>query len=345
MKIVFVHLGTAKVDHLWVNLKRLSVLFPDLDIVLITDNMDFPKKIMRLKVQHYHFNREKYSGKLLGDLSHNLEFRSGFWRFSIERFLALAAWHLDNQNDTFIHFESDVLLLPNFPFKAFDEISQLSWLSYNKESDLAAIFFSPNSRETLWLADEVVDRISADSHLTDMRVLNHISSSNPARVFILPSLRLDNILPGFHLKFSKKEIANTKASQFQGVFDGAALGMWLTGEDPRNHTGKIVRYIRHSSSIIDPSKFVYSVNSKSELTATFDGNSFSIFNLHIHSKELKFFGKRWRSTLRKSVEESWTFANPEKYSFRTLFIMIKDFKSRNGIFSIKNLKRILNLRN
>jgi hypothetical protein len=92
--------------------------------------------------------------------------------------------------------------------------------------------------------------------------------------------------------------------EFEGIFDSAPVGMWLLGQDPRNHKGNLRRFIDLEESFIQPGAVSFIWDEEDYLQIISNGRRFSLFNLHIHSKELKYFGTSWERHLQKAVQES-----------------------------------------
>jgi hypothetical protein len=340
LKAVFVHLGRAKAEHLWANLERFNDLFPQIPVVIILDDSSHLPKINSLDVEIFMFSRTDYVGNQLGMLNYDPEFREGFWRFSIERFMALNAWHQGNPQESFVHFESDVISMPDFPWKKLAEIRTLAWLRFNSVKDVAAILFSPNPDETRWLADLVCLEVARDPDLTDMTALSLISHTNASRVMILPTLNSE-LIPRDEVS-APQQISQIEKNVdlFGGIFDEAAIGMWLTGQDPRNHQGWIKRYIELPESYVDPSIFQFVIGVNGGVSVTFNGKVVSLFNLHVHSKQLSFFGRNWESRFRTDIESSGAQRRSRRLSLRIFAAIARDYLSRNRILSLKFVKAI-----
>jgi hypothetical protein len=343
MKIIFVHLGEAKASHLALNIIKVKKDFPDLDLVLILDeNVEISTTTIS-GIEIFQYDRNIYKDFQIETLHHDLQFRHGFWRYSIERFLALAAWHTENPSENFIHFESDILIFPNFPFKSFTFSNKLAWLRYNAKNDVAAIFYSPSSVETNWLANQICQRLNEHPDLTDMHLLNAISSRYLERIEILPSLTLFPRLNQLEGISKSADAAFDLLKKYGGVFDGAALGMWLIGQDPRNHLGWIIRYESFVESDVQPADYAFNLNSKKELISRKDNMSVNVFNLHIHSKELRFFDNHWHQSLKSRIEDVHLLKNSRRLSIRTVFELYQEYRKRNRFFSKRTLKRLADL--
>jgi hypothetical protein len=321
MKNIFVHLGKSKADYLWENIKYLRKIAPQEETILIIDNKIHLNKLDSLACKIFHYDAGDVLNESLDSLHHNIEFRNGFWRSSIERFFALQQWHRLNPDESFLHIESDNLVLPNFPWEKFKKIDSLAWLQHNDKYDCAALFYSPNLKSTNWLIDEIINQIELDKSLTDMRVLSLISQQYPKKVELLPSYNPNWIVKEFELNL-KAKVSNS-FEKFGGIFDPAAIGVWLTGNDPRNSFGWIKRYKNHFNPIVDPSVFSFSI-SDGVVNLSHHGISSQLFNLHIHSKQKLLFGKFNKVLLRFYIHSSQKQKFPRFYNFVCAYHIAKD---------------------
>jgi hypothetical protein len=117
----------------------------------------------------------------------------------------------------------------------------------------------------------------------------------------------------------------SKAIPDTGIFDGAQIGMWLAGQDPRNHYGKIKLHesgpIISGDSIIDPSSVDYSLSKDGclQLINKESLQSINVWALHVHSKNLQLFSKAWIEELNRYVELS---KSKEPISFFDLRVLL-----------------------
>ena len=81
-------------------------------------------------------------------------FRNNFWLLSLERLLVLSEVHNEYLESRILHIESDVLLLPNFPWDIFNDLNTLFWSTYEPDRDVAALLFSPSAKESQWRWDD-----------------------------------------------------------------------------------------------------------------------------------------------------------------------------------------------
>ena len=312
-EIVFVHLGHAPAPHLWLNIRSIKRNFSLAKITVVVSSGRHLRHLEKLDVNTFMYSCTAQDENLLSNLKHNAAFRKGFWRYSLERILALEALHTTRTSiDSILHLESDVLLLPDFPIGQFENISELTWCKFNATHDVSAVLFSPNLQTTAWLANAIREEIRENASLTDMTVLSLIQGKNPDKINYFPSLSI------------------SESKIFDGVFDGAAIGMWLTGRDPRNSYGLIQRHVLHPDAQDDPSKYKYVVRPTGKLFATKGLESTQVYNLHIHSKNKFLFGRFSSFFLKLEVWRTMKFAPSNSYSVLALLRVFTDHIIRHG---------------
>jgi hypothetical protein len=284
VKIVFVHLGKSRVAHLFSNIEYLLKIFSGREIVVVSDNKRLRTRVESLGAFFWEFTSLS-SNNIFNSLSRDLNFRDGFWKYSLQRFEAIKEFHNECRSTPLLHLESDVLLFRNFPLHSFENLQKLAWEGYNEERDVGAIFFSPSFHETDWLIKEISHEIAKDAKVTDMTALARIRKNNPDRILLLPGD-----------PFKQQDFNG-------GFFDAAPIGMWLTGEDPRNHKGRVIKLNQHLDSDVDPSRFRYHVT-ESGMEVELGEGRIKLFNLHIHSKQTKYFEKNILTVLANDIKHS-----------------------------------------
>jgi hypothetical protein len=290
--LVFVHLSTAVPRYVWANIKRTSKTFPSLKVVLISDLEENLVRANTLGVTASAYKADQEILDLLANRTLNSEFRKGFWKTSILRLFAYLEF-VEANGTPAIHIESDVLLTRDFPWDKLTALDRLAWLQFNGDRDVAALITCPNGIEAKWLNETLRAEIKLNSTCTDMTLLSDISQKSGDKVHLLPiAPKSDSKL--FQLdSTSEARSANSKLySQLGGIFDGAALGMWLYGQDARNNFGLLKRHVNLFDSYIDTSNLQV-VYKKGSLFYVEDNQNHKIFNLHLHSKIEMDFGKLW----------------------------------------------------
>lgn len=314
LQVVFIHLGKSSVDHLWLNLSRHKSLFPNIEVTVILDfeghlkNVPIGINIYLFKRSDLFLNENRFN-------SHDQKFRRGFWRYSLERIFAIVEYHEQMKLDQpLLHVESDVLLMPNFPWTFLASQDRLFWNIYNSDRDVSALLFSPNKNSSYQFLQQVKSALSENPAHTDMTVLSKVREHNRDIVQVFPAL--PRTIPELENPVSLDENAiETAYSKLtwpkDGIFDGAAIGMWLCGHDPRNNYGNAIIHdsspIVSGDSIIDPSSINYELNDDGSLNliSPFTNSSVPLWSLHVHAKSLEMFGEKWIYELSKYVELSW----------------------------------------
>jgi hypothetical protein len=178
--------------------------------------------------------------------------------------------------------------------------------------DCAALLYSPTKEAINWLIEELKTEIALKADSTDMKALFSIRKMHPDVIDLFPSTSLavaDETLKGDEERF----IENIRlTSYFDGIFDVLSMGMWLTGQNPRNQGGKIIRYENYFAQ----------ENNFGRDSFLLDGDDLSVgglirenvFNLHVHSKNMRLLSPRWRFELSKLVGESKTLTGKQRFS-------------------------------
>ena len=299
---MFIHLGRSKAPWLKENLRRHKKVFPSIPSVFISDNKDLIKQIARDACETYLYESELGISRSFNKMVHNKDFRGNFWRTSLERILAISAYHQTTVDSQLLHIESDVILLPNFPWYVFENNTRLAWMSANEDLDCAALLFSPNRLASQSLQKAIERQFNFNSELTDMSALNYIRKNRILEVEILPSSTreiADSKLLSQSYRFQEIEKGIAK---YGGVFDVSNMGMWLLGENPRNRGGNVVRF----------EHFYNQDNRFRPDTFSFKGGNFFVgvnnpivlYSLHVHSKNLKVFKRNWHRNLERYVKSA-----------------------------------------
>lgn len=302
-ELLFVHLGNEKALHLASNIKLIKTLLPLTNInCVLSENSQLSRKLPS-GVNIFTYKPNEKINALFESKILDKKFRNGFWRYSLERLLAINMVHNLRPNTSQIHIESDVLLLPGFPISHFSKIEKVSWLESSPNSDIASIVFFPNQNLTEKFTEHMLNFIHDNSSPTDMQALHYLRKRYPTNYGLLPSSN-DNFPK---LAMLKSDLTSQEVP-LDGVFDAASIGMWLTGIDPRNGYG-FTKYFS-TEKLVD-SKFFINPNSyplsfvRGQGLYFMDGTKkLQIYNLHIHSKSKKIFSRSSYKEIEKLVKFS-----------------------------------------
>lgn len=326
MKVVFVHLGPAKASHLKRNISHVARNFPYLEITLIT-SPEAHSSLGNIKdINHYKYRTIEEVSNVISSLEHNPKFRKGFWFYSLERIFALRDWSKQFPDQPFLHIESDILIMRDFPFNRILELDRLAWTRHSDGADVATFMYSPNSQEIEWVAEQVTQIVKIDANATDMSALASISKNNPNRVLVLPS----TVASELNVQKDKDLI-----DYFGGIFDPAAYGMWLTGQDPRNNLGLIRKFLAPPGAEVNPAEYRYKSQPLGTLKILDNNKEISLFNLHLHNKRLSLFGRFWKFYLALDVAYSRKRLFKSLLSPRAVWAILSDFHYRHGLFTFK----------
>lgn len=291
MKIVMVQLGKFLPRILVENIVYLKKTFSHIDIVLI-ESHDLPIPLS-VKCQIEIFTISSDDLKMLqtdiySEKKPDLKFRKGYWFLTLARLYALNEYS-KIYNGPFLHVESDVMLLPNFPFKLFGAISEISYPLVDSEYGIASTIYVPNSAKFSFFWEISRSMLSENPLLSDMELLGLFQSHFPTKVFVQPSIPPIQEFYSLGTSIERKNLLSSNYTFFGGIFDGMNWGMFLTGEDPRNRFG-LRRLFHHQYLLplnLTSAKFKFIEN---QLFSYQDECLlFPVYTLHIHSKDIRYF--------------------------------------------------------
>ena len=214
----------------------------------------------------------------------NKNFRDYFWRYSSERLYVIDDYlQMQNLKDV-IHIETDVLLyqdleiifsiMHNFDFACVrdSDTRVIGSIIYIKDKNISGKITS--------IANNYINE-------NDMIILNHVAK------------KLENVfyLPTGNKKFNKKNL--------KFIFDGACIGQFVGGIDPRNEPKNLMKYFHKIKKIFTKNNIISFINKESNIDVSkweikwiknkpykkCNDELIPIVNLHIHSKNLKKFMK------------------------------------------------------
>jgi hypothetical protein len=305
MKIVFAHFNSKIPKYLVLNLKRTILLFPLHKVYLITDQDVSKIQITNLSVSKYHPSDNWNDLEKL--IQHPKFFRNNFWFTSLARLIAIAEF-VKNHNEEVLHIESDVIISDDFPLQVFSKLNvDFSFPVVSSDLAIASCLFIGNSRAADELIRITLESATENNLTTDMYVLNRLTKSKTTKFQLLPSSTSSKeALDNSNMQFLHK--TKEALSIYSGIFDGADIGMYLFGEDPRNNRGFSKLRTRKYVNYLNVRKLLIINRFNREFPYVFDSENdiqIPVFSLHIHSKNPNLFKvNRIRKTISKSVKDS-----------------------------------------
>jgi len=215
--------------------------------------------------------------------NYDKNFRDGFWLSTSNRFFLLNTYTTKNKILNFFHIENDNLLFTNLvevEKLLSGGVHEMSVVVDSEKRCIPSIMFFKSPT----ILNELCDYILRHQNNNDMENIFHFFNTNRDRVLNLP------IIPhNYPLKNTSNNDYSNQFSIFNSIFDGAAIGQYLGGVDPRNDSGNTIGFI-NETTIFNPSNSEYEWED-GEIFMVYNDNRIKINNLHIHSKNLEKFIK------------------------------------------------------
>lgn len=318
IEIVFVQLGDSNASHLISNMQLISNLLPHVQINCVVSEDSKIIGNLPNNVNIFLYKPTQEINTLFESKIADISFRNGFWRYSLERLLTINMVHSMHPTTSLLHVESDILLLPGFPISKFEELDKISWLESSIKSDIASLVYFPNHDLTKDFTEDVLNYIKFSSSPTDMSALNQLRSEQPNKYSLLTSTNAN-----FPRLQNFEQVVNQKEINFNGIFDAACIGMWLTGIDPRIGYG-FKRYfatekLNKSNFKINPAAYPLRYVQGEGLYFISGANKLQIYSLHIHSKSKKIFSQKYEQELLRLVNLSLKNRTHTEFSLKVFF--------------------------
>lgn len=283
MKLVYVYLNEVNVlppDTLYKSIHQACLVSRSLHVLILTNRCfikDLETKLNRLDISSVHTIQiipiDLLNVQDTLHLSKDI-FRDGFWRYTTERFYVIESFikAFELSNECFFHMENDIVLYTDLDVlsKSLDSNS-LYIVKDSPNRGIGSIIYTNTSE---WLKFMSFVKQTSNPKLNDMDLLGLYSDSKCFPIF--PS--------------------------GEGVYDGACIGQYLGGIDPRNLNIENVnsrvffnnptKGFVNETSIMKPNEytFVKSVDLGLKKYYIKSQNILEpIHNLHIHSKHLAPF--------------------------------------------------------
>lgn len=291
--------------YVYSNLSYLNETFPDHKVVLISDNEKTIDSAKKSSIET--FLCSDYLDAAPKEYLHgipDLQFRGGFWFYTIARFFAIEQYLKTSPDKSILHVESDVLLMRNFPFEKFNSLNGLAFPIVNLNYAAASTLYISNFAAASALCEFSRLETYANPKITDMDILGSNLLSERVPVTYLPTaFGGEN-----HFQDWVSPIGRATLSKgleiFHGIFDAMTWGQYLTGEDPRNNYGKkrIYGIQTHHSVAVDSYRLEFF---DGEIIVSCECGSFPLYSLHIHSKDLELFKEvEKQELLKRRVNQS-----------------------------------------
>jgi len=281
MKVVLVNIGVFQ-DYIFYCIKQLQ-MYGNNDITIIT-NRDFFDKYDVLDNTE---NIELISSEDLNDMNYKLysgmsrEFRGGFAFYASQRFFYIYSYMKLYDIIDCVHIENDNMIYENldnvFPGSPYTE--KVCAVFDSPRRVIPSIVYIPSSDSLNELLKEY------KYQLNDMENLGMRSDA----IEKLPIIPLINNYMNPNYTIGLPYAQNFGRFGKKHIFDGAAIGQYLGGIDPRNTTEKDTRGFINETCVVKFNNFEIIWSYVDHLYRPYlkiNDIEYPIVNLHIHSKNL-----------------------------------------------------------
>jgi len=282
MNVVLVCINNFQ-DYILTNISQLIKLKHD-SIYVIT-NSDFFSKFdeFKTKITLIDVNElnESYSYENKNTL-HDKDFRNGFnYLTSLRLFYIYELMNKYNINNV-IHLENDVLIYYNCDEHLKNIVNEnflyLPFDTYKR--NVCSIMYIPNKEVYKQILDNYDFNISDMLNFSIIKEKTNLIKNFP--IFI----QNENLT-------EEQNFVSTNSDMFPFIFDGAAIGQYLGGIDPRNDPSYTIGFVNETCVVKYNNYKVwieYDDNEKRKKPfIIINEKVVPIFNLHIHSKQLHNF--------------------------------------------------------
>ena len=275
--LIYVHLGQNPAPTLQKFAENVSSLFPKSQCILVTDQ---PKNWHSFPGVVLDYKRDKRQTGIKIFLSNHREYEEiskGYWLFTLERFFALERARDYIKSDIpVIHLESDVAiyLTESVLNSISSELKRTSLPRFSSEYGVGSCVYFPNKEHIKEFIQLIGSELQAEKSIeNDMQLLGCLL--NKGLVDELPSGRM-----------TESEI-QLNWGGYQLIFDGAAIGQYLLGQDPL-HTGnrRISGYRNPTFPTVLSDEFweIVKVGNKEFVSYRDGDNKKLVVGLHVHAK-------------------------------------------------------------
>jgi hypothetical protein len=298
--------------------------------ILLTDKpdmwTDFPGELVdisKFPLSPGYLNFEKRNRELQ-------KIAGGYWLNTIKRIFVLEALSLSFSNWTeIIHLESDVysLLTEDIAECLRCNISTAGIPRFSKERGIASLMYIRSSKSLNLLISQLSELLTQNENIRDDMELLGLAL-NLGILKELPSL--------------PKDAWFWRGQKY--LFDGAAFGQYLFGQDPFHTNGEIITGFKNPDFPIDISLGRWEIlgdknSNQSSLEFAYLNDNYKLANLHVHSKFplsalsmenpdwVKFINEANGEMERKSIPTTEKSVHSEKLSLITRLAIAK----KNGL--------------
>jgi hypothetical protein len=287
MNIVYIHIGKNVPNYTFDSIFQALLINNRASIVLLVNNECAQETIQEIKNLDIDYSRvqvislESIPANIPEFPDYVKNFRNSFWTNTINRFFYIEGYMKQYKKECIFHIENDVMI--------YDNLENLVETAQDK----------------LWLAKDSEKRvIPSIVYLGNLECISNLN--NWMLQELQKEFRNDMDLLGSYKNQNVCYFDLTMDTNNKYIVDGAAIGQYLGGVDPKNigyegYSNPSVGFINETSdfkpnsvTIFKKNVYVSTITNKA-LSLYFSKNNKclkQIINLHIHSKELVPFSSK-----------------------------------------------------
>ncbi len=302
--IVFVHIGSQLPDYLKYAVYQARIFNPEIAIYVAGNEKAFAAYSFNFdqlnvkKVFLEQLPRTTIHQRFIVNSTHDKNYRNGFWLYATERFLYLHdlmqhlglfdVFHLESDNMLYADLQS---MLPvfraHYPRIAavFDTdtrcVPGFIYLAHKEAMEHLAEFFVRQART----GKNDMDVIGLYRELNGRETIDQLPILMKSYLYHYP------LVSGTGQRTTRPESYIQYIDEFKSVFDGAAFGQYLGGQDPRN--GPCAPGFVNLDAIFNVSNIIFDWKrdrwGRRVPYARVGQDQVKVNTLHIHSKQLEKF--------------------------------------------------------
>jgi hypothetical protein len=310
--LAFVHIGKNIPRHLEYSLKQARFFNTSCPIYLLLSEEALPSynqlfddrlkeyAITQVNLSKLPLSKTHRAYKKCSAHKFNMSDKEGFWSHTTERFFYLYAFMKAYKITNLFHQENDVMLYEDLStlMPALNSMqSQIAIPFQYKTNCVASLVFFKKAKALKNLNKHIFKKISTyrghhpEADINDMRTLASYRKATPLPILMpeydtlykIRKVSIDHAHTKLHFLYQHEELFQDR------LFDAASLGIYLDGYDPiLNSLGPGAIHYR---ALFNPSKFAffwaYNEKGKKVPRLRCHNKTYSIINLHIHSKRLE----------------------------------------------------------
>lgn len=255
------------------NIQRTVSLFPECELVLVTDATNVETVPDRVRIFRPHDLEWFHSRPALDQ---DPRFWGGWWQKTFDRLFFLRPIHELYPAGPLVQVETDVILFPSILSSGLLDSEAISFPLYSANQGVASIIYSPSTELTKKFELSLIRELKENQRTTDMLALGQVCRN------LASDFRELREFPDL-----SQPMAGYKPSVNLTGFDGTSHGEWICGRDPKAHWGFGKRLQRTPAS--EPVEMGRYFSLGNQLFLSLESGTIPIHNLHIHSKEIDFF--------------------------------------------------------